>query len=299
VKEQIQTESIKDILEETPFNNYNIEEVNEGVSTNVFKLEDTETYYLKIPPNRDFLEATVLANKLLLQEGINVPEIVYSKEDSKNFYIEKELKGRSLKKDSTLSEEQKNEIVIEAGKDLARINSIPVNGIGWIEGVRNGQLFSNSRNYNDYVLRNNGNILNDLLQINVLSNEQAEKIAKYIIEHQTLLDTEGVSNLAHGDFCTEHIYHINGKYSGIIDFGDIRGTSKYHDLAHFYTYDRKYFDSLVKGYNSVYQLHSDYIDKVLLEAVVFGVRKLWWISKNMPNKLNNHLALDLFREVVY
>lgn len=299
MKEQIQTESIKDILEETPFNNYNIEEVNEGVSTNVFKLEDIETYYLKILPNRNFLEATLLANKLLLQKGINVPEIVYSKEDSKNFYIEKELKGRSIKKDTTISEGQKEEIVIEAGKDLAKTNSIPVNGVGWMKEVKEDNLYSHGKNYYDFILNNIPNMLNGLLNINVLSIEQVEEIKNYILQHQNLLDTKDISHLAHGDFCIEHIYHLNGEYTGVIDFGDIRGTSRYHDLAHFYTYNRDYFESLVKGYNSVHQLPSDYMDRIIVEAVVFGVSKLWWISKNMQNRLNNHLALDLFKEVVY
>ena len=33
-----------------------------------------------------------------------------------------------------------------------------------------------------------------------------------------------------------------------IDFGDIRCTSVYHDLAHFYTYAPKYFEDVFEGY---------------------------------------------------
>jgi fructosamine-3-kinase len=304
MKEQIQTEKIEDILDKTPFNNCKIEEVDEGVSTNVFKLVNSETYYLKIFSNNHSLPGILLANKLLLKEAVNVPEIQYFAEkdsdiDNRNFYIEKELEGKSIKTDSTLSEEQKEKIIIEAGKDLAKINSVSVKGVGWIEGVKEGKLYAHGENYDDYILKNIKNMLNDLSNINILTNIQTEKIEKYILSNKILLDTKNISHLAHGDFCLEHIYHLNGNYSGIIDFADIRGTSRYHDLAHFYTYDRNYFKSLIKGYNSVYELPSDYMEKIIVEAVVFGVGKLYWISKNMPNKLNNHPALKLFSEIIY
>ena len=299
MKENIETESIEGILEDTPFSDYKIEEIDEGVSTNVFKLVNVEPYYLKILSNNHSLPPILLANKLLLQNDINVPEIVYFKEDNRDFYIEKEIKGESVKNDPTLSKEQIEKIIIEAGKDLAKMNSISVEGVGWIEGVKDNKLYSHEKDYNDYILKNIKSMLNDLSNINVLSNNQIEEIERHILNHQILLDTENTSYLAHGDFCVEHIYHLNGNYSGIIDFGDIRGTSRYHDLAHFYTYNRKYLESLIKGYNSIHKLPSDYMDRIMVEALVFGVSKLWWISKNMPNKLNNHPALELFDEIVY
>lgn len=304
MQEQLQTENIKDILEETPFSNCGIEKVDEGVSTDVFKLLNSDTYYLKIFSDNHSLASIVLANKLMLQEGVNVPEIQYSKEkddaqNTRGFCIEKELKGRSIKEDPTLSEEEKEKIILEAGKDLAKLNSIPVESVGSVKGVEEGKLKAPWNNYNDFILKNIHNMLNQLSHSNVLSREQMDKIEKYIIQNQSLLNTENISYLAHGDFCIEHIYHLDGEYSGIIDFGDMRGTSKFHDLAHFYTYNRDYFEPLVKGYNSVYKLPPDYMERLFVEAVVFGVGKLWWISKEMPNRLNNHKALTLFKEIVY
>jgi hypothetical protein len=304
MKEQIETKNIREVLEETPFSNCDIEEVNDGVSTDVYKLINSEIHYLKIFSDHHSLASIFLANKLMLQEEVNVPEIIYFKEKDtvqkkRGFYIEKELKGKPIKEDPTIPEEVKEKIVIEAGKDLAKINSIPVEGVGSIKGVKEGKLYSRWGNYNDFILRNTNNMLDDLSNNSILSNDQTEKIANYISNHQLLLDTQNTSYLAHGDFCIEHIYHLDGKYSGIIDFGDIRGTSKFHDLAHFYTYNRNYFESLIKGYNSVYKLPSDYMEKIIIEAVTFGVGKLWWISKEMPNRLNNHKALTLFKEIVY
>jgi aminoglycoside phosphotransferase (APT) family kinase protein len=213
-------------------------------------------------------------------------------------YIEKELNGESIK-NTTLSEEEKNIIIQKAGKDLAKLNSIEVKGVGWIEGTKNNQLYSKGKDYDDFIIRNIRNMLNKFIEIKILSNEQADKITEYIQSNKEFIDIKDNSYLAHGDFCIEHIYHANGKYSGIIDFGDIRGTSKYHDLAHFYTYNRKYFKSLVEGYNSIYKLTTDCIDKVKIEAVIFAVGKLWWVSQNKLHKIENHPALDLFEEIVY
>lgn len=304
MKEDINKKKLEEALKKTPFNDYSIEEVNDGVSTNVFKLINSETYYLKILSDKNWLSAIVLVNRLLLEQNINIPEIEYVLEessllDNKGFYIEKELKGKTVKDDPTLSKEQLDSIIIEAGKDLANINSIMVKGVGWMEGVKEEELYSRGKDYNDFIVRNVPNMLKHLRHVKILSRKQIRKINRYIIKHQYLLDTKDTSYLAHGDFCTEHIYHINGKYSGIIDFGDIRGTSKYHDLAHFYLYNREHFKSLVEGYNSIYKLPNNYMDKVIVEAVIFGVGKLWWVSKNNPKKLINHSALNLFEEVIY
>jgi hypothetical protein len=303
MKENIDTDKIKLVLEKTPFKKYTLEKIDKGVSTNVFKLTNLDTYYLKILSKKESLSPILLVNKLLLKQKVKVPKIVFTLKNStilnnRDMYIEKELNGESIK-NTTLSEEEKNIIIQKAGKDLAKLNSIEVKGVGWIEGTKNNQLYSKGKDYDDFIIRNIRNMLNKFIEIKILSNEQADKITEYIQSNKEFIDIKDNSYLAHGDFCIEHIYHANGKYSGIIDFGDIRGTSKYHDLAHFYTYNRKYFKSLVEGYNSIYKLTTDCIDKVKIEAVIFAVGKLWWVSQNKLHKIENHPALDLFEEIVY
>jgi aminoglycoside phosphotransferase (APT) family kinase protein len=41
------------------------------------------------------------------------------------------------------------------------------------------------------------------------------------------------ARLAHGDFYVSHVFHRDGRYTGIIDFGDIQGSNGWHDLATF------------------------------------------------------------------
>ena len=51
--------------------------------------------------------------------------------------------------------------------------------------------------------------------------------------HQSLGDPDATAWLAHGDFDCSHIYVADGRYSGIIDFGEIRGANPWYDLAQF------------------------------------------------------------------
>ncbi|MBO0715312.1 MAG: phosphotransferase, partial [Acidimicrobiales bacterium] len=45
------------------------------------------------------------------------------------------------------------------------------------------------------------------------------------------------AHLAHGDLDVTHIYQENGCYSGIIDFGEVRGAEREFDLGHFLLHD--------------------------------------------------------------
>ena len=46
-------------------------------------------------------------------------------------------------------------------------------------------------------------------------------------------DGGGPAALAHGDFDPTHVYAARGRYSGIIDFGEIRGAPPLYDAAHW------------------------------------------------------------------
>lgn len=64
-------------------------------------------------------------------------------------------------------------------------------------------------------------------------------VYRIIFPHETfylsILPEEGEQGyLAHGDFDTTHIYQDNGRYTGIIDFGEIRGADRWYDLGYFH-----------------------------------------------------------------
>jgi len=186
----------------------------------------------------------------------------------------------------------------EAGKELALINTIKVTGVGSISSTRKNELIADGKNYHDFILWDINRQMKELVETSIFDKKLVVKIEEYIEKEKHLLDVVTDSFLAHGDFGVDHIFQNNGSYSGIIDFGDIRGTSKYHDLSHIYTFDNYLFDPIYRGYCEIHKLPVDSIDKIKVEAVVFGITKLWWVSKSIPERVKDHPVFDLLNRVL-
>jgi Ser/Thr protein kinase RdoA (MazF antagonist) len=87
------------------------------------------------------------------------------------------------------------------------------------------------------------------------------------------------AHLAHGDFDVTHLYVSDGRYIGIIDFGEIRGADLYFDLGHFLLHDgetrpAELFDSFLAGYTEVTALSDDHKEAILISAILLGLRQL-------------------------
>ncbi len=61
--------------------------------------------------------------------------------------------------------------------------------------------------------------------------------------------------MAHGDFDTSHIFAANGSYTGIIDFGEIRGAEPTFDLGHLALHAPDALPAVLQGYASVTRSH--------------------------------------------
>ncbi len=301
MKLNINIEKIQNEIFTTHYKNFSIIPIQKGVSTNVFNLVyKDENLYLKIIEDTNTLKCLLKANTLMLDKNIHIPEIIFSKENTENiiglpYYIEKAILGNSIEKisDNSITKD----ILVMAGEDLAKINSIQVGGFGDIENEEEGQLKARHSSYLDFALEDFESRIEELKNLQIIDTQIELSIKKYLEANIKLLEEDNISFLSHGDFCTEHIYSNNNKYSGIIDFGDIRGCNKYHDLGHFYTFNSDSFAHLVKGYNYIYQLPSNYLERVKLDAIIFGVRKLHWVARNRPHKIKNHAVYKLFNQL--
>jgi len=83
----------------------------------------------------------------------------------------------------------------------------------------------------------------------------------------------------HGDFDTTPIFQVDGRYSGLIDFGEIRGTEPLFDLGHFLLHDQEsmplpLFDDLLAGYAEVVALSAGHEELVRGSAILLGLRQL-------------------------
>jgi Phosphotransferase enzyme family len=91
-------------------------------------------------------------------------------------------------------------------------------------------------------------------------------------------DLDG-TQLAHGDFDTTPILQVDGRYRGLIDFGEIRGAEPLFDLGHFLLHDQEHtpiplLDDLLAGYGEVVPLLDGHEELVRRSAAVLGLRQL-------------------------
>ncbi len=260
-----------------------VERVEEGVSTHVYRVHrDEKVFYLRVLPEADGSFAPeVRVHALLRERNVKVPEVVYFEHYNqplqRSVMVTTEIRGRHIGYCS--DEKDLRNILIEAGRDLAVINSIRVKGFGWIKRDCSEitQLEAELPTYRAFMLERLEDDLAVLGQY-VLNRKEGVAIREVIDRFDGLLEGEQAW-LAHGDFDATHIYQENGRYSGIIDFGEIRGTDAFYDLGHFRMYDGETLHSLVfpyliEGYKEVASLPSDYEQRVCLSSLLIAVRTL-------------------------
>jgi Ser/Thr protein kinase RdoA (MazF antagonist) len=83
------------------------------------------------------------------------------------------------------------------------------------------------------------------------------------------------SRLAHGDFDGTHIYVHAGRYSGLIDFGEMRGAPPLYDAGHFAVHDdgphAPLLPALLAGTQDVAPLPGDADARIALVGLLLGV----------------------------
>lgn len=97
----------------------------------------------------------------------------------------------------------------------------------------------------------------DALERYDFTDEEKTRIADLMETASRMLDVQDAV-LVHGDFDVSHIFHLNGRYSGLIDLGEIRGNNRLFDLATFALFDgspdRMAYSYLLEGYREMMHL---------------------------------------------
>lgn len=289
---------IKDIVSEClHLSEFKIERVLSGVSTYVYRIEFVEEIlYLRILPehNMSFAVEVHLLN-LLRQRNVQVPEVIYFAHDYEaigmSIMIVKEIVGYNI--ENCPSAEQYENILYHAGKQLAVINQLPVVGYGWIVRGSNQHkhvLQGEKLLFQDHIYEH---LDSDLIVLseNVLLRDVILSI-RTILENGRTLMLRHQSHLIHGDFDDSHIFAHQGKFTGIIDFGEIQGNSPLYDLGHYKLHDGQSYlgyPSLAKGYNEVRRLSYDDHIEIDLWALWIGVRRLGMIYNRTWGWYHDHL----------
>lgn len=278
-----------------------IEPILEGVSTYVYRIHyANDIFYLRVLPEMNASFAPEVAvHKLLRDKHVKVPDILYFEHYNalleQSIMVTTEIKGEHFGHCST-AQEQRN-ILIEAGQDLAIINSIPIKHFGWIrrDSAEPASLEAEHSSYRSFVEEFLESDL-ALLATEALNPSTITAIRAIIYRFDSWLDGEQAW-LAHGDFDVTHIYQAQGHYTGIIDFGEIRGTNKLYDLGHFRLHDGETLTSLVlpyllEGYQKITPLPADYEQKIAFSSLLIAIRTLVRIIRKSPNLLYRQHTLQ-------
>jgi aminoglycoside phosphotransferase (APT) family kinase protein len=284
-----------------------VEWVTEGVSTYVYRITfPHETFYLRVLPEEGAsFSPEVTVHTQLGQMQIKVPEVIhfehYNEMLQRSVMVTAEIKGQSISKSSTLSLEEMEEILREVGRDLACLNSVLVEGFGWVrrDSPEARYLRAEWPAHRAFALEYWGPDLAYLAE-HVLQRSEVAWLERVLSRHDSWLDSEQ-GYLAHGDFDTTQIYQENGRYTGIIDFGEIRGADRWYDLGHFHMRDGELLPfqllpALVSGYREMVSLPLDYEQHIRFTGLLINVRTLARsLQKHPPGRHTKH-QLEVLRE---
>lgn len=276
-----------------------IERVRHGGSTYVYRVRtDGQVFYLRVLPEPGASFAPeVLAHRLLRQHNVRVPDVITFEHRNqalqRSVMITTEVEGEPI--DPGLPDEAKRRILREAGRDLAVINSTAVEGFGWIkrDKAEVSWLEAEHRTHRDFALEGFEEHV-DVLVRNFLSEREVRQVRE-VFQHFDPWLNEDQGRLAHGDFDVTHIFQRGGQYTGIIDFGEIRGGDRCYDLGHFRVHDaetipQRLLPYLVEGYTDVEALPPDYERRIALSSLLIGIAALARRLDRLPGYYRGHLV---------
>ena len=267
-----------------------------GSSTEVYRVETGSSIaWLRLaedPGENRIVEIRV--HELLRQRGVHVPEIlvfeVHPPELDRSAALTSHIPGIPLRECHDPVTARK--VAIAAGRELAVINALPVTGFGWIDRV-------SDENPEEIIAEHPARAgwtaefftaIKEFAPSGFIASQRIPQLAACI---QTWAGdaTETRSFLAHGDFDTSHIYYDpeNGAYTGIIDFGEGRGTHAAYDAGHLLLHDGEsnslpILPALLEGYGDP---DDQFRYQMLLHAIAIATRQLA-IFLNRPNPVYRH-----------
>lgn len=263
------------------------ERTRDGVSTQVYRLvRGSETFYLRVAEEAgENLETDAELHERLRALGVRVARVVFVEPldaaIGRSIAITTEIPGGPLA-GSACSPARARAVVDAAGQDLAMVNRVAVDGFGWVR--RRGRGWPLGAEHATY-----STFLTSSLPANwpgplgsVLSGAVLEAVEAMIERERARPPAHGL--LAHGDFDTTAIFCAGGRYTGLIDFGEIRGAEPAYDLGHFHLHDEelvatRLLPALLDGYRRTETATPDQ-EAIRRSAVLLGLRQLCrWLGR--------------------
>jgi aminoglycoside phosphotransferase (APT) family kinase protein len=256
-----------------------VERAGEGQSTAVYRVRTNgELFYLRILPEVSAgFAPEAFVHSVLRAWRLHVPEVLYVEHFNallqRSLMLTTAIAGQAIGYGARPSATP--QIVRCAGRELAHINSLPVRGFGWVQRATEvvAGLSAEFPSLQEWLVQHFETPLALLDQAQVFSARNGQAIREAMREAIRLFEGEAAV-LAHGDFDTTHIYHHQGRYTGIIDFGEIRGAPALYDIGHFWIENSDLLPALLEGYTEVKALPPDHLRRIYLTGLLIAARRL-------------------------
>jgi fructosamine-3-kinase len=253
--------------------------VTEGVSTIVYRVEmANNTYYLRIWPMPDeSFVPEVTIHRHLRALGLHVPEVVYFEQH--NTLVERSIMMTTTITGQALGDDYQPahlpRILYEAGRELALINQVAVQGFGWMDRTTAelGLLRAEHLTFSEWLSQNFAAELHALGSSGHVTLQEVDILLSLLAQASAIFENEPAA-LAHGDFDGTHIFAHNAGYSGMIDFSEIRGTHRFYDLGHFGIAHGAWLPALLDGYSEIAPVSRDYLRLIQLTILLIAAQKI-------------------------
>jgi Ser/Thr protein kinase RdoA (MazF antagonist) len=252
-----------------------------GVAAQVYRVEAAErVLYVRIAEeDHEDLSVDAALLEYLRAEGLHVPPVVhvepFDQALGRSVLIMGEIAGEPLAR--CRDKRAARRVVRAVGAELAVLNGVGVQGFGWVQRrAPVWPLRGTFHDYREFVVSYLPDPWPGPLAALFSASELDRLWSLVATEPRRQLDG---ARLAHGDFDTTAIFQADGRYTGLIDFGEIRGTGPLFDLGHFLLQDQESTPiplvlDLLAGYGEVVTLPDGHEELVRRSAVLLGLRQL-------------------------
>lgn len=273
-----------------------VERMTSGGSTPVYRLQrGALTLYLRLAESTIAnLAPEALAHRLMRAQGVQVPDAVaFAAEDAalgRSWMATSAISGGPLT--ATQPKSEMEGVLRAAGRDLARMHTIRVDGYGWIR--RDASAWQSLHGEQPTLRAFTDELAAHLPAITgMLTTAEIRTLSDIFAARDTLIP-EGHARLVHGDFDLTHIFQRDGSYTGIIDFGEMRGADPLYDLGHIALHDGELLPyralpALLAGYAEVTPLPADALPRIRLWSLLIGVRALARSSQRPASAYQTYL----------
>ncbi|MGW0229953.1 phosphotransferase family protein [Actinopolymorpha singaporensis] len=255
-----------------------------GSSTQVYRVDrGAETFYVRIAEEEQAsLAPEAELHRALHSAGVRVPAVVhyepFDETLTRSVMVTREVPGAPLSASGPARAVA--DIGRSAGRDLARIHDVPVRGFGWVCREHDGAgwpLRAEHRTYAEYV---DPSAAAGPLSGVCFSTDQVRTVERLLQEAVEVGPAAEIGSVAHGDFDAGHIFEKNGAYTGLIDFGEIRGTDYTFDFATLCLNAEEnppvaqLLGHVEDGYAEVHALPDDHRRRLYLACVLSATHRL-------------------------